>query len=254
MKKAISIDGPNGKLFAMLSLPDDTHPLSMAVCFHGGPGGDHTGNAGGYDEIAQTLAKRGHGCLQVDFFGSGSSDGGPSDWSIATQVADQRAAIDYIRENYKCPFHIFGESTGGTIVSSDWQSDASSYILLWPAFDLAWTDLQAFLTDEWKEKVAKEGLLRDGDFVMSKSLFDEILTNDFSANFNLPDLPVLLVHGGSDEEVPLAQSLKAMKTACNELCYFTLPEADHGFKSPDARKKLLSIVEYWVCDRQSAGG
>src|SRR5580704_17135608 len=114
------------------------------ICVHGGPGGDHRGNEGIFDEIAEYCEPLGFSMVQFDMYGAGDSEGKPADITSKTQLADYSSALNFAREKLPGSIHVVGESMGATIAALSWQADVSSHLLLWPAFDLKDTDLKPY--------------------------------------------------------------------------------------------------------------
>lgn len=237
---------PNGKLEARITTPIE-QLVGVLLCLHGGPGGDLTGNSGVFDDLAKLAAKLGYATVQFSFFGSGNSDGSQEDISIERHIEDYKHMLSETTSRFDCPLHIVGESAGCTIASRHWLDTAKSYVMLWPAFDLADSDLREYLTDERLEQANRDGFVKDGSLTMSLALIKELRTMDFEPAFQLPrNADFFIAHGRADVEVPYAQSLRAIVHATGRLQFFGHPKADHGFKKPAHRGDLLRQMEAWL--------
>jgi len=250
MKKIIEFKSENGRVRGKISgnLKD---PRIGLICLHGGPGGDFHGNTNVFDDIANVASQLDCCTLQYSVFGAEPSDGAPEDISISTQISDLSAAISYFCSKFSCSIYLVGESAGATIVSQSWDSLVQGYILLWPAFDLADTDLNPYISGYWKEEADREGAINDNGVILGKQMIDQINATDFSLAFNLPAKPILIAHGQKDEEVPYLQSLRAIQTAKDELIFLSHPNAGHGFKTTEQRNLLLMYIETWLRARLS---
>lgn len=241
----VSIKSSNGTVRGTLTAPEGT-PTGVLVCLHGGPGGDEHGNTEGFDQIATMATSNSFATLQFSFYGNGESDGAVEDYCIASQQSDYEAAVAFVRERFSCPVHVIGESAGATIAALNWRDDVSSFILLWPAFDLLDTDLRPFLQSDTLEHLRDNELFEKDGVRLGRRMVYDILTTDFSSSFDLPQKPIFLAHGKEDQEVPYRQSLRAIPSAKSELVFVSHPTADHGFKGTDARQYLLSKLESWL--------
>lgn len=239
------IAGSLGELKGRISVPLK-EPTGVLICLHGSPNGNLHGNAGIFDDIAALAPAEGYAVLQFSFCGSAPSGGSATQATITSQRADYRTILLYAFERFSCPVHVIGESAGATIASLDWQQSISSYVLLWPAFDLARTDISPYLTDSCLADAQRVGFVEDGNVILGYDFLREVATTDFSASFSLPSAPIFLAHGQSDSEVPYEQSLRALSTACGITCFLGHPEADHGFKEREQRDLLLSMLLSWL--------
>jgi len=245
MSEKIEISNLNGIIRGTVTSPENTIK-GVLICLHGGPGGNEHGNTDGFDQIAAMAEEVGFATVQFSFYGNGNSDGTIAEYSLASQKVDFEAVVDFAKKKFKAPIHVIGESAGATIASLNWREDVASYILLWPAFDLLDTDLRGLLNLEALESLKSNEALKVDGVEIGRTLAYEILTTDFSKSFDLPNKPIFMAHGKADDEVPYQQSLAAIETAKSDLLFFSHPTADHGFKAPEARSKLLQNLEKWL--------
>lgn len=245
MRQRLSLHNRNGVISVYHTKTATPNARGSLICVHGGPGGDHHGNANIFDDIASFCAPLGFDVLQFDMFGAGESEGAPADITLATQLSDYSSVLDYARNQLPGPIHIVGESMGATIAALKWQVDIASYVLLWPAFDLRDTDLRPYLTDEWDRILREQGYLEDGGNIIGKTFVDELRSYDFSGCFRLPAAPCLLVHGKKDTAVPFEQSLSAVAHAGGEAVLFAHPSGDHGLQRKDERDFTREAFTWW---------
>lgn len=248
MKRTIKVTSKQGKLNVIISKPFLGKLSGVVLCLHGGPGGDHHGPDGIFDELADIATKKRFATIQFDMYGAGKSDGLPQDISLRTQLNDYRAMRNFAKKRFSVPLHIAGESMGATIVALDWDKDVASYLLLWPAFDLRDTDLKPYLTDHWTKKIAADKLINDNGTILGAEFHDELMKFDFTPCFSLPQKPCLLVHGRSDRSVPFNQSLRAFSSSCGPSEFHAHPDADHGFKG-SVRGFAHAAIKGWL-DKQ----
>jgi pimeloyl-ACP methyl ester carboxylesterase len=64
--------------------------------------------------VSRYLALHGYGVLRFDFTGLGGSGGNFAHTGFSTNVADIRAAINWLEKNYQAPALLLGHSLGGT--------------------------------------------------------------------------------------------------------------------------------------------
>jgi len=150
MSKKQKIKNQNGSICVYLT-ESRRKSVGTLVAVHGGPGGDHRGNEGIFDEIAMYCGDLGYNLAQFDMYGAGGSDGKPADITLKTQLRDYNSVVDYAAAKLRGPVHVVGESMGATIAALNWRADIASFVLLWPAFDLKDTDLRPYFDIKWKQ-------------------------------------------------------------------------------------------------------
>jgi pimeloyl-ACP methyl ester carboxylesterase len=242
--KAVKVQNSNGVLNAYVT--ESPQAKGTLVCVHGGPGGDHRGNDGIFDDIAKYCGILGYHIVQFDMFGAGRSDGKPQDITLKTQLTDYESVVSFAEEQLKTPIHVVGESMGATIAALDWKPNVSTHILLWPAFDLADTDLRIYFSEPWTTLIANRNYIEDNGMVIGSEFLREIMNYDFEPCFRLPASPCLLVHGKRDIAVPFEQSLKATKDAAGKCILFAHPNADHGLQRKDERDFTHEAIKWWL--------
>ena len=109
-QKAQFIGGAGHALDARLERPVDT-PLAYAIASHCFTCSKDTITV---FRISRLLAARGIAVLRFDFTGLGNSAGDFAASSFTTDVADVRAAADFLRDNDAAPALLIGHSLGGT--------------------------------------------------------------------------------------------------------------------------------------------
>lgn len=113
--ESLLIQGPAGKLEALLEEPEDTHPIEACVVCHPHPLYGGTMHNKVVYRIARGLRKAGCVVLRFNFRGVGSSegihDGGRG------EVEDARGALAFLRERYPAiPYSLAGFSFGSRMI------------------------------------------------------------------------------------------------------------------------------------------
>lgn len=248
MEKKFKINNQNGNICLYLT-EAGTNCRGTLVCVHGGPGGDHRGNNGIFDDIGQYCGDFGYNLVQFDMFGAGDSDGEPTDITLKSQFRDYVLALEFAEQHLRKPIHVVGESMGATIAALEWRENITTYILLWPAFDLKDTDLRLYLSGKWSKILHDQGYLEDQGIVLGRDFIEEIASYDFSHCFYLPSSPCLLIHGKRDTAVPFKQSVDAIMQASGETVLFAHPSGGHGLQRPEERDFVRRVVKWWLSNR-----
>ena len=237
--------GPNGNLNILIA--EAKAPVAgTLVCLHGGPGGDYRGNDGIFDDLRSYCTNFGYNIVQFDMFGAGASDGHPEDITLRSQVGDYESVLAYAQVAFPGDLHIVGESMGATIAALTWKENVTSYLLLWPAFDLRDTDLRPYLSEPWTSRIAEQGYVDDNGSIVGREFLKEIAHHDFTPCFALPQTPCLIVHGKRDSAVPFQQSLDAVRAAAGECVLFAHPGGDHGLQRPEERDFTRKAIQWWL--------
>ena len=109
------LDGPAGKLEALLDAPEDAVPRAIAVVCHPHPLFGGTMHNKVVYRVARALRNSGYVVLRFNFRGVGKSEG-RHDLGVG-EIADARAALDWLRSRYPgLPYTLAGFSFGSRVI------------------------------------------------------------------------------------------------------------------------------------------
>jgi alpha/beta superfamily hydrolase len=109
------LDGPAGKLEALVEEPEDGAPVETCVLCHPDPLFGGTMHNKVVYRIARAFRRRGVVVLRFNFRGVGRSEGKHDDG--AGEIHDARAALDWLRARYPhLPYSLAGFSFGSRVI------------------------------------------------------------------------------------------------------------------------------------------
>lgn len=160
--------------------------------------------------------------IRFDYSGHGISDGQFEDGSIGEWFEDAMAIIDSIAEGRKCV--LIGSSMGGWIsllCAKDRPDSVLGMILLAPAPDFTSEILKQF-SEKQKASLYQDGFVSvpndysDEPYIFTKKLLDDgekhcLLTGDINS-----DIPVIILQGMRDADVPWRKALKIQECLSSE--------------------------------------
>ena len=251
-RKPISFKARDGvALHGFLTLPaaPPPGPLPLVLLPHGGPHG--IADDWRFDPYAHFLASRGYAVLQVNYRGSGGRGaafvkagyeqwGGRIQddladgvrWAVKEGIADQRRMC------------VFGMSFGA--YSAMMLAAREPGMFRCAAGYAGVYDLEMLLRDEdKKDRIVADGVIRK---YLGKDPAQHRLNSPVNLAGNIK-LPVLLIHGTSDEITPVAQgrAMRAALTAAgNPPEYLQVRNEGHGFFLPENKLKVLLKLEEFL--------
>jgi len=108
------LDGPSGRLEALLEAPEDAEPRAVAVVCHPHPLYGGTMHNKVVYRVARALRGSGHAVLRFNFRGVSKSEGRHDEG--AGEIDDARAALEWLRRRYPgLPYTLAGFSFGGRV-------------------------------------------------------------------------------------------------------------------------------------------
>lgn len=177
------------------------------------------------------LAGQGYAAYSFDFCGGSDdsrSDGSMSNMTVFTEVSDLKAVIsqirllDYIDENN---LFLLGTSQGGLVsalTANDLPEQIRGMILMYPAFNIA--DQMSFFGDN----IPENGMTTSISGTIGHDYIVTIKDYDIYANIAGFKRDVLIIHGTSDNIVPISYSEKAVEIYSSAELK-TIDGAGHGF-------------------------
>lgn len=219
-----------------------------------------------FKEGAEYLAEKGFDSLRIDFRGHGSSSGNSLDFSVAGQMLDVEAALNYLVCYYQKPklkVHIVACSFGAppAIFMALKRGVIGNLVLIAPVLSYKRTFLEP--ETDWAKKIftqkallmaaRTDKLFINPNFPISMRLIEEMVL--IKPEIGLRELrqPTVVIHGDADSMVPFRASKDIVRRArCAKLKRF--PGMDHGFadaddetgkapRSIENRRRIYRIIE-----------
>lgn len=213
---------------------------------------------GMFVRLADQLAEADFNVLRFSFRGHGTSGGTQRGMTIAGEMLDLQAAVDYAADRDPGPLSIVASSFGAvsTSLSLPWLEPHLDRLVLWnPVLDLKRT----FLTPElpWGQEnysPARQDLLHSQGFLVIDDEFEagRVLFEEFRHYEPLPCLaassvPALVVHGDQDSAVSYEIAHQAASSRANT-DFHTVRGSDHGFDTREREDEAVSTTTEWLID------
>jgi dienelactone hydrolase len=251
--RSISYPARDGAVIpAYLSTPPGkTVDLPLIVMPHGGP---MARDSWGYFFLRQFLVSRGYAVLQMNFRGS---SGYGDDWFFAAHQDWGGLTYDDVVDGAKWAVQqkianprrvcIVGWSFGGYLALLGAQRNADLFRC---SVDIAGVSDLGMLIDEGRNWL-------NSDVVKKQIGIDpaKLKLNSPRAHAAEFEVPLLILHGDSDAQVPFEQSKEmhsALERAGKVHRFVAVPDADHSFSAETDRVTLLREIEAFLADHLGA--
>ncbi|MDB5429445.1 MAG: peptidase prolyl oligopeptidase active site domain protein [Caulobacter sp.] len=240
------------ELYGYLTLPVGRDPknLPLIVIPHGGP---QSHDDSDFDWFSQVIASRGYAVFQPQFRGSEGWGrdyfmAGQGEWGRKMQT-DLSDGVRYLaKEGTIDPKRvcIFGWSYGGYAALAGATIDKGVYRCA--AAGAPVTDLRKLLVWEKGENGSNDspGLRYEKRYLGIDNINDPKLdTLSPALMADRVDIPILLIHGKQDSNVPYAQSVEmadALKRAGKPFDFVTLADEDHHLSKDSTRRQAFDAI------------
>lgn len=213
--------------------------------------------------------KTGRGFLRLDYSGHGASGGAFQDGTIGRWRDDALTIIQHTASEYaglRGDLVLVGSSMGGwiaTLVAKALAGTAGSQqvaglVTIAAAADFTEDLLPRRLGPDALETIATQGYFEapseysSGPYVITGRLLEEGRNHLVLPGPLALDVPVRLIHGTADPDVPWTQSQKLMAalTSC-DVELILVKDGDHRLSEPHDLERLVQVVAR-LCDQLSA--
>ncbi len=220
-------------------------------------------------KMSKELQRREIASLRFDFRGSGESDGEFRDMTVLTEIADAKRALSFLTRVKGIDgdrVGVLGFSLGGFVAASISTERKVKSLVLWSAVahlqDLMAAKLAARMEALTGRPVGKKGTGRDmesllvhlpsavdmGGHLVGKGFFEAADKENSIECLARCKAPVLIMHGDSDESVPVQHSRDSHHTALNrgiESVLKMVPGGDHTFADVQIEQKVIAETAGW---------
>lgn len=235
------------QLMGILHLPKQEKPPLVIMCH----GFDGTKTDKKFVELGRVLQQEGIAAFRFDFEGCGDSEGKFEEMTTEKEVLDLNSALSTILKRVDLDsgnMALVGHSLG-TVVATSFIKKFRVPVTTMVFWNQAFNQRELFKiwhTKEEVEKWNKTGFLIKGSKKMGSEYLDENKNKDWSSLLSeILEIPILLIHGEKDEDVPLEFSKKLAANYKN-IRMEILPDTDHDLTDSFSRKKLIQITSHWL--------
>jgi len=218
---------------------------TVVVVCHGFTGSKEGG--GRAVAMAEELGLRGYATLLFDFSGCGDSEGDFADVTLTRHIGDAKCSVDYCRELGFSRVITVGRSFGGTaVICLGRAGGAVAGVCTWSApgtLREIFTRLrvQAIGEDIDMIRLSEE----DNALRIKKSFITDLDRYDvFSRAALIAPSPLLVIHGGDDQVVPVENARSIYNAAGEPKRMQIIPEADHQFTG--RHLKVWEVFFEWL--------
>ncbi|WP_342644043.1 alpha/beta hydrolase [Rhodoligotrophos ferricapiens] len=212
--------------------------------------------------LAQWAVAQERNLVRFDYSGHGASGGVFTEGTISTWLDE---AVLMFREEAPGPRVVLGSSMGGWLalllarrLKAEFPNEARrvhGLVLIAPAIDMTAALITQAMSEQEREQLMSEGVVHrtsiygDGPYPITRKLIED---GDYHRLMNAPyhaSVPVRIIHGEQDPDVPWLHGLEAYRTIEGEDVAFTLVKGgDHRLS--DARSlNLLVETSAALCER-----
>ena len=263
MEKQLTIKHENLSLTATLHYPKHNEQFSdqkrpaIIIC-HG-----FIGSRIGVDRLfvktARALAEDGSFVLRFDYAGCGESDGDYGKLGFDSMIDQTRTMIDYI-SSLDCidlsQITLLGHSLGGAVsIMTAVKDRRVKKLVLWSAVGYPFNDIVRIVGRKNYDEAYNLGYTDYAGYPLTPSYFDSLMNHQpFQAATKFSG-DVLLVHGTSDDDIPVDYSFlyqKVFWTRSEGLCDKEIIfQANHTYSSHAHQQEAIRVTKEWLNKQES---
>lgn len=190
----------------------------------------------------------GRAMLAFDLSGHGESDGSVEEFGISDWVEDATDIIDALAPGRHV---LVGSSLGGwlsLLLARDRPDRVAGLVTIAAAPDFT-RRMEGEFSEADRADLAGKGFVtrpsdyEGGDYVFSRRLFDQGADNLVLAEPLTLPMPVRMLQGTADVDVPMSEALRLLDHATGPDIRLTLVrDADHRFSAPPQLQLMLSAI------------
>jgi len=207
--------------------------------------------------LEQQCRERGQAFLRLDYSGHGQSEGEFKDGTISRWKEDALSVFDHV---VKEPAILIGSSMGGWIglhLALERKEAVRGFIGIAAAPDFTEGMYNDYLTEAQKKEIEEKGYTElpnehgDDPYIITRALIEDGKKNCLLGKKRQIDVPVCLIQGREDKEVPWETALEIEKTfEGDDLDIIFIEEGGHSLSRPEdltlIDKKILDMSRAWV--------
>lgn len=199
--------------------------------------------------ISGELARAGIAVMRFDFTGLGSSDGDFASTNFSSNVADLRAAAEWLGKHYNAPEILVGHSLGGAAVlaiAGELASVRAVVTLGAPAEANHVIHNFGGHIEEIAEKGAAEVNLGGRTFTIQRQFVEDLNATSLAERISRMKKALLVLHAPLDQVVGIENAAAIFIAAKHPKSFVSLDGADHLLTRAADANYVAGIVASWA--------
>jgi uncharacterized OsmC-like protein/pimeloyl-ACP methyl ester carboxylesterase len=199
--------------------------------------------------IAQGLARHGIGVLRFDFTGLGHSEGEFANTNFSSNVADLKAAADYLRQSFAAPSILIGHSLGGAAVLAVTAEipEVQGVVTIGAPSDVGHVLAQfGSHVDEINQQGEASVTLAGRDFTIRREFIEDASRQRLEDKIAKLGRALLVMHSPIDQTVGVANAGQIFAAAKHPKSFVSLDKADHLLSREEDARYVADIVAAWA--------
>lgn len=241
IRESFRLEQGSQHLFGMFHAPLERETFPLVILLHGFAS-SKLGTNRAWVRLAEYLTQAGIGCVRFDFRGCGDSEGSLSEMSVEDYLADVRLVYEHFQEYER--IGLFGSSFGGALAALAAAQLPVQSLALWApiASGELWFRDQLAAKPELSNQPEVFATFRG--IALSREYRDQFAAMNAAAQ--LPDVPLLHLHGAADEIVPVhhQEAYRKVREGANAR-FITYPHAGHALGAQSIFPEVAAEVVSW---------
>ncbi len=199
--------------------------------------------------IAAELSRAGIAVLRFDFTGLGASEGEFASTNFSSNVADLKAAIGYLRDNFEAPSILIGHSLGGAAVlavAGDIPEVRAVATIGAPADTAHVLHNLGTALDEVEEQGEAVVQLAGRPFTIRKQFLEDVREAVLVDRIATMRKALLVLHSPIDDTVGIENASTIFGAAKHPKSFVSLDKADHLVSKADDAAYAASMIATWA--------
>lgn len=201
-----------------------------------------------YPALCRKTAKLGFPTFRFDFSGNGESQGGFRQSTLTKSIEDLSCVCSHFEAQGYELHCIIGHSFGAVIslVFQSMHQKANLLVDIAGVLDQRQQTQERFSREQIEKIQARGFITKDKIRISKEYLNDRLSYGNIGRLASAITVPVLVVHGSADQEVPVDSSVRMMNFLNPKSRLSLVLGADHYFKKERHRQKLFSEIAKWL--------
>ena len=198
--------------------------------------------------IAQALTEHGFAVLRFDFTGLGASEGEFANTNFSSNLADLRAAADYLRDSRMAPSLLIGHSLGGAAVlavAAQVPEVKAVVTLAAPSDPSQVTGMFSQHLDEIARTGEAQVQLAGRPFRIKQQFVEDAGGHNLKGKIAALKRALLVMHAPGDDTVGISNAMEIFTAAKHPKSFISLDSADHLLTDRDDAVYVANLIAAW---------